>query len=653
MWFLLLALPTLVGKTHYLYIVLGGPGGELGVGLATVLDSLGGNGTLVGRAMSLLRLLAIDLLEAAVISGALFFGWRTILGPTRAGPALAASVSLLLLVVIGNIVSVQEVETLLRVDLIATAIAWTRDHPDVLSNVLGPRKLLGLIGVPLWSASPLILDRVVRGRGRARARLYRTAQLAAAVVLLAGVAGITTTRTYGDVSARFRGYWSTTASHLAGLDAHTYSPLDARPVPALLEEWRRIAYPAGQPAARPQLASVGAERERRRHVILVGLETAPARYYPLGSNDPSLPTFAAMARRGLVAERHHVTGPYSTGNYYSLVTGTYTNQGSNIGDRYPLSTDSLATVLSANGYDTCMVDSYKIDWDGGDSNRRLWAMMGFTAFVDTTHDADVDQRTWESFVAKERRSFQRAVECVRSAEAAGRHAFVLVVTGIGHFPWRTPDGQERLSGQEKLLNLARTFDGLVGEMLASMRAVGLEEKTIVAVTGDHGLRYHAEFESVGQPVAHDEQAFVVPLVMQAPGLFGAPVRIPWSTSHVDVAPTLIELLGLPKHEWLQHGSSMLDPALAARVTFLPSLQLSPEDGFVWGEDTYTLNSLTGQVRVRSRASQAGRHSAGRLDDSAVRGLLERAFRLFDVTAASFAARAMRPPQAGRVQTHAN
>ncbi len=114
---------------------------------------------------------------------------------------------------------------------------------------------------------------------------------------------------------------------------------------------------------------------------------------------------------------------------------------------------------------------------------------------------------------------------------------------MGHFPWRVPEGQEHLSGAEKLLNLARTLDGLIGEMLAGVRESGLEDQTIVAVTGDHGLRYHAEFESVGQQVAHDDPAFVVPFVMQAPGWFDAPVRIPWSTSHVDVAPTLLELLG--------------------------------------------------------------------------------------------------------------
>src|SRR6185436_3130496 len=118
-----------------------------------------------------------------------------------------------------------------------------------------------------------------------------------------------------------------------------------------------------------------------------------------------------------------------------------------------------------------------------------------------------------------------------------------------------------------------------------VREQGLEGKTIVAVTGDHGLRYRAEFESVGETVAHGDAAFVVPFVMQAPGIFDAPVRVKWSTSHIDVAPTLLELLGLPQADWLQHGSSMLDPALTARVIFLPNLQLSPEDDFVWGEES--------------------------------------------------------------------
>jgi PAS domain-containing protein len=641
-WFVLLALPTLVGKIHYLYVVLGGQNAWSGVGLDSVLDSVGGGGGFAWRATSMVRLLSVDVLEAAVITGLLFAGWRSLLG-RRAGPAISASIVLLLLVIIGNIVSVQEVKTLLQVNVILAAIGWVRDHPAVLRGVFGPRKIAGLIAVPVWSALPLVVDRFMTGRDRLLWATRRATQLAAGGAIVAGALGFMTMRPLSQYApTRFRGYWSLTASQLGGLEERSFSPSDARPIPELLQEWRRIEYPGEPPASATPILNVPRERERLRHVILIGLETAAGRYYPLAAGDPSLPTFRAMTRRGLVAERHHMAGPYSTSNYYSLVTGTYASQGSGLADRHALTTDSLPTVLAAQGYDTCLVDSYKIDWDGGNSNRRLWTMTGFAKLVDTTDDADVREASWEASVAKERRSLRRALDCVQNAEAAGRHAFVLVATAIGHYPWRAPDSLKSRSGAEKLLGVARLIDGLIGEMLAGLRERGLEDDTIVVVTGDHGLRYRAEFESVGERVEHGDTASVVPFVMQATGIFDGPIRVTWSTSHIDVAPTLLQLLGLSQGGLLQHGSSMFDPALAARVTFLPNLQLAPENGFVWGDQSYAVNALTGEVRVRTRdgSELAGDAGTRRFDDGAARTLVDRALHLFDVTAASFAARAL-------------
>ncbi|MCG5052034.1 MAG: sulfatase-like hydrolase/transferase [Myxococcales bacterium] len=94
--------------------------------------------------------------------------------------------------------------------------------------------------------------------------------------------------------------------------------------------------------------------------------------------------------------------------------------------------------------------------------------------------------------------------------------------------------------------LGRLFEGLVRE--------GLWERTIVVVTGDHG-------EGFGERgvVAHGYHLYPpqtkVPFIVRVPGL--PPRRVATPVSHVDVAPTLVNLLGAP-HEESFLGRSFVD-----------------------------------------------------------------------------------------------
>jgi arylsulfatase A-like enzyme len=90
----------------------------------------------------------------------------------------------------------------------------------------------------------------------------------------------------------------------------------------------------------------------------------------------------------------------------------------------------------------------------------------------------------------------------------------------------------------------RYVDDHVAAVLAAYRAHGLLERTLVVVTADHG-------ESLGDHdyyFAHGwfayEDALRVPLVLVGPGV-PAGRRVGASVSLVDLAPTLLDLLGLP------------------------------------------------------------------------------------------------------------
>jgi phosphoglycerol transferase MdoB-like AlkP superfamily enzyme len=217
-------------------------------------------------------------------------------------------------------------------------------------------------------------------------------------------------------------------------------------------------------------------------------------------------------------------------------------------------------------------------------------------------------------------------------------------TTIGHYPWPAKPGAKDRSNEQKMFDIAALFDELLGEFLQSLNDRGLGDQVLIAITGDHGFRMRTEFESVGLKAEHGDIAFNVPFLLYGPGLFEKQIPIPYVTSHVDIAPTLLALSGIQDDSWLHHGTNMLDQRLRSRATFMMNTNLSPVSGFRWNGCHYTLNDLTGQVQVRGgssslesepiQTSQCHEASAV-LSDETVKAMLESAKRQFQITLTHF------------------
>jgi hypothetical protein len=177
----------------------------------------------------------------------------------------------------------------------------------------------------------------------------------------------------------------------------------------------------------------------------------------------------------------------------------------------------------------------------------------------------------------------------------------------------------------------------MSDVLKRLDDEGLADDVLIVIVGDHGLRFSIEFESFGTSIRHGDLMFNVPLMLYAPALFTHTVRLPWATSHVDIEPTLLDLLGVPRDGLLLHGENMLDPRLTDRVTVLPSgmfAPMYPVDGLHYRGTWYTWASALDRVRSRP-ASTSMTESGGTLSPDQVRAILRDGRRLFDETAARF------------------
>jgi choline-sulfatase len=127
----------------------------------------------------------------------------------------------------------------------------------------------------------------------------------------------------------------------------------------------------------------------------------------------------------------------------------------------------------------------------------------------------------------------------------------------------------------------RFLDRNVGRVLAKLRDLHLDENTVVVYMADHGysLGQHGRFE---KHCGYDP-ALHVPLIIRWPKHVRAGHGVEDLTEHIDVAPTVCDLLGLPPLPGM-HGQS-LQPYLIGKQPSRPrdhivSQYLENEEAFV-------------------------------------------------------------------------
>ncbi|HET8934096.1 MAG TPA: sulfatase-like hydrolase/transferase [Polyangiales bacterium] len=534
--------------------------------------------------------LARDVLQSALLAVGVFALVAVVSARFAAVlPRLAAAV--LALVILGNHVSFMQLGTFASSEVLATAWGWVRLHPQSLNNYCTPGAAAVLVLCCLGVLLPQWMVRVARTPG-VISRLNQWLPRVVLTLILFGLVGTPLAAArFGERAFPVHGYWAQVASAALSGDATTPLALKIPPQTELRAQYERFAFYPSPPAAKPQWLHPELEpRVRPRHVIVVGLETAPRAFYPLTTAD-DLPTFVQMRQHALVSEHHYTTSPYTRIANFSMLSGLYAPS-SGLPVRFGrIDTDGFAAVLRTRGYETSYVDSWVLDWLPGTGERAQAQMLGFDTVIDSA--VHRDDGVYEVLLKAEEVAFAAAFTRIVRAQEHGHKAAVFIGTMLGHGPWPAPEGKDSLDGAERLHNIALVFDRLFGRLLEQLAQRGLAEDVIIVVAGDHGLRYAEEFESLGRSYSHSDLSFNVPFLLYAPGLIDAPVQLSYPTSHIDISPTLLHLLGVPTDGLLHDGDYMLDARLNDRILFLSNSRLGPLDGLHYRNMHFTNHALSG------------------------------------------------------------
>jgi arylsulfatase A-like enzyme len=335
------------------------------------------------------------------------------------------------------------------------------------------------------------------------------------------------------------------------------------------------------PARRPRDARLLAAR-RPPNVILVVLESVAARWTSLNRGPyETTPNLKAESARGLVFDNVYAHIGRSSNSLGSILVSAYPKLDfRDLTEEYPrLPGTSIASVFRDRGYRTAFLTPSDLNWAAWDTflDRR-----GFGDQIDY-HGLPCAELL-SSWGVEDRCMVDGMIEFIE--REAARPFFVMAWSQQTHHPYDVSPGVPLLEfvrepftdayDLNRYLNVLHETDRHLGRLFDAIRRAGLDQDTLIVVTGDHGQAFGNPHDSYMQGHMVYEEDVNVPLLLWYPRLYRSATRSATIGSHVDLAPTIADLAGLPAApDW--QGRSLFDPGHPPRAYFYVA-----EDHFTLG-----------------------------------------------------------------------
>lgn len=315
-------------------------------------------------------------------------------------------------------------------------------------------------------------------------------------------------------------------------------------------DWR--ASPFGQPRGEDLTSLSGSMKGR--NVLLVVLESTGARHLGAygGVPDPT-PNLTALARRSIVFERAYAVYPESIKGLFATLCSRYPAFDTPPERYADVPCASLPNTLAAAGYRTALFHSGRFAYLG------MATMIDRRGFELLEDAGAIGGQVNSSFGVDDASTVQRALHWIRSLEKEERF-FLTYLPVAGHNPYEVnrPGPFEGRDDFTRYLNALHEGDEALGELLGGLRALGLEDETLVVVFGDHGEAFGEHLGNFAHTLFIHEENVRVPYVIAAPGAVNGQLRVQRVASAIDTAPTILDLMGLPA-DALHQGTSLLGP----------------------------------------------------------------------------------------------
>jgi arylsulfatase A-like enzyme/Flp pilus assembly protein TadD len=277
-----------------------------------------------------------------------------------------------------------------------------------------------------------------------------------------------------------------------------------------------------------------------RHVVLITIDTIRSDYVGYsGAGKVKTPHLDRLAEEGVAFTETRSPVPLTMPAHASILTGAYPPAHGvrvNGRDRLSENDETLAEILKGKGYATAaFVGAFVLD-------RRFGLAQGFDVYDDQMGS---DVRLLENIEAeRDGGAVASAFSGWLSRQTAEQPFFAWIHFYDPHAPYEPPEPYRSQYPNDPYAGEVAYTDEVVGRVMADLQSRGLLERALVAVVGDHGEGLGDHGEQTHSVLIYNSTLHV-PFLLYAPGLIDGGRKVDAVTRTVDVAPTLLDYLGLP------------------------------------------------------------------------------------------------------------
>jgi phosphoglycerol transferase MdoB-like AlkP superfamily enzyme len=305
---------------------------------------------------------------------------------------------------------------------------------------------------------------------------------------------------------------------------------------------RRIAGDASQP----------------RYNVLIFLEESLGSEFfgSLGRKEASLtPELDRLSAEGLLFDNMYATGNRTVRGFEGVLSSFPPLPGDSIVKRdRSENVETIARVLQRDGYRT----AFLYGGSGLFDRMRSFSMQnGYERFIEQKDFTDPAFTT--AWGVSNEDLYQRVLQECRTMNQFGQPFLATVLSVSNHKPYTYPPGRiPEDPGLRRRNHAVKYTDWALGRFFAAAKKEQFWTNTVFVVVADHGARVYG---SQSIPM----HSYEIPFLVLGPAVVKEPKRLSQLGSQLDVAPTLLGLLGRP-YESMFYGRNLLnDPVPPGRV----------------------------------------------------------------------------------------
>ncbi len=253
----------------------------------------------------------------------------------------------------------------------------------------------------------------------------------------------------------------------------------------------------------------------------------------LGDKRGLTPCFDKLSREGTLFDNFYATGNRTARALEAVTTSLPPIPTESILKRnHSQHVFTLAHALKERNYNRTFLDAGRGLFDGV---RSFMTANGFERFVEQKDF--VNPEFVNAWGVADEDLFNRALTDFDGLHAEGKPFFAMLLTVSNHRPFTYPDGRiDRPSSDLSRENAVKYADWSIGMFFDKAKDHAWKKNTIFVVMGDHGARVYG---SQKFPM----QSYRVPVLLLRPDDGGEEKRCHTLASSLDIAPTIMGLLG--------------------------------------------------------------------------------------------------------------